>query len=188
MTIHRDVLLVASPGLTQFMRLASWAGSGWVLWPAGVLLVALLARAGRVRDAILFAIAVAGANLVDESMKLLFQRARPQPYFGYPLPGNYSFPSGHAFVSCCFFLCLAEILVRDRWPLAWKSGTWLAASMVTLTIGASRVYLGVHYPTDVLGGFAGAILWTTAIRVAHHKWRGRRERNELRGGERTEGV
>ena len=175
----------AHPLLTQFMWFASWVGSGWVLWPFGMLLAALLDRAGRRRDAALFALAVVGANLINEEMKLLFHRVRPAPWFGYPLPGTYSFPSGHAFVSCCFFLCLAEVLVRDTWPLPWKAATWLAASACTLTIGLSRVYLGVHYPTDVLGGFVAAIVWTTVIRVAHHRWQGRRSRvlaeGEIRG-------
>ena len=158
----------AHPGLTRFMWFASWLGSGWILWPGGALLVGMLDRAGRRRDALLFALAVVGANLINESMKLMFHRPRPEAWFGYPLPGTYSFPSGHAFVSCCFFLCLAEILVRDPWPLPLKAATWMAASATTLTIGLSRIYLGVHYPTDVLAGFAAAIVWTTAIRVAHH--------------------
>jgi len=158
----------AHPRLTQLMWFASWLGSGWVLWPGGALLVGLLDRAGGRRDALLFALAVVGANLINESMKAMFHRPRPEPWFGYPLPSTYSFPSGHAFVSCCFFLCLAEVLIRDRWPLALKAGTWMAASAITLTIGLSRVYLGVHYPTDVLAGFAAAIVWTTVIRVAHH--------------------
>ena len=164
----------AQPWLTQAMRFASWVGGGWVLWPGGILLVVLLHRAGRRRDAMLFALAVVGANLIDETMKLLFHRARPEAWFGYPLPSSYSFPSGHAFVSCCFFFCLAEILVRDSWPPYRNAATWLAASACTLAIGASRVYLGVHYPTDVLAGFAAAIVWMTVIRVAHHEWQGSR--------------
>jgi len=166
--IRSQVHTYAHPGLTQFMWFASWLGSEWVLWPGGMLVVGLLDRAGRRRDALLFALAVVGASLINESMKLLFHRPRPEPWFDYPLPGTYSFPSGHAFVSCCFFLCLAEILIRDRWPLVLKAGTWMAASAITSTIGLSRIYLGVHYPTDVLGGFAAAIVWTTVIRVAHH--------------------
>src|ERR1035438_1105653 len=96
--------------------------------------------------------------------------------FGYPLPSTYSFPSGHAFVSFCFFLCLAEILIRDEWPVAGKVAMWSAALACTLTIGLSRVYLGVHYPTDVLAGYAAGIVWTTLIRVTHHarqRWAGR---------------
>jgi undecaprenyl-diphosphatase len=163
----------AAPWLTVVMKGASFAGGGWVLWPAGVLIAGLLGRAGRRRDAALFAVTVAGANLVSESMKLFFHRPRPEAWFGYPVPSTYSFPSGHAFVSFCFFLCLAEILIRDDWRRADRLAMWGAAVGCTLTIGLSRVYLGVHYPTDVLAGYAAGIAWTTLIRVVHHVWRGR---------------
>ncbi len=167
----------AQPWLTWVMQGASLVGGGWGLWPGGLLIVGLLARAARGRDAALFAVAVVGANLLSEAMKLFFHRARPAPWFGYPLPSTYGFPSGHALVSFCFFLCLAEILIRAEWPLAGKVAMWSAALAFTLTVGLSRVYLGVHYPTDVLAGYAAGIVWTTLIRVAHHIWQGRGKRN-----------
>jgi len=166
--IHR----CARPWLTLVMRAASQAGGGWVLWPAGAIVVALLSRARRAREAAVLGITVAGANLVDESMKLIFHRPRPEPWFAYPLPPTYSFPSGHAFVSCCFYLCLAELLTRGEWPPARRVATWIAALGCTLTIGLSRVYLGVHYPTDVLAGYAAAVAWMALIRVARRTTRG----------------
>lgn len=166
----------ARPWLTWLMKAASLVGGGWGLWPGGALMACLLARAGRGREAAQFAFAVVGANLINEGMKLFFHRLRPAPWFGYPLPATYSFPSGHAFVSFCFFLCLAEVMVGDGWPAAAKLATWGAAVSCTLLIGLSRIYLGVHYPTDVLGGFAAGIVWTTALRVAHHIWQRRAER------------
>ena len=111
---------------------------------------------------------------------MFFHRTRPEPWFGYPLPRTYSFPSGHAFVSFCFFLCLAEILIRDEWPITRKLTIWLVAVLCTFTIGLSRVYLGVHYPTDVLAGYAAAIMWTTLIRAAHHVWQGQEGRAVMR--------
>jgi undecaprenyl-diphosphatase len=163
----------ARPWLTWLMKAASFAGGGWGLWPGGALIAAWLARAGRGREAARFGVTVVGANLVDEAMKLFFHRLRPESWFGYPVPFTYSFPSGHAFVSFCFCLCLAEILIGDEWPLAGKVAVWSVALGCTLTIGLSRVYLGVHYPTDVLGGYAAGIAWTTLIRIAHHVWQRR---------------
>lgn len=171
----------ASPWLTALMKFASLVGGGWVLWPAGALMVGLLASAGRGREAFLFGGTVVSANLVNEALKLFFHRQRPLAWFGYPLPGTFSFPSGHAFVSFCFFLCLAEILIREEWSPAHKAALWAAAVACTLTIGLSRVYLGVHYPTDVLGGYAAAILWTTLIRIAHHASQVRSRRTVGRG-------
>jgi undecaprenyl-diphosphatase len=95
---------------------------------------------------------------------LWFQRPRPDVFFG-PQPLNYSFPSGHALVSCCFYLALAEILVRDQWPRVRKLAVWTLAVLLTGAIGLSRVYLGVHYPTDVLGGYAAAIAWLSIVRT-----------------------
>jgi undecaprenyl-diphosphatase len=163
----------AHPWLTPIMKAASFAGGGWVMGPAGVMVVVWLVRAARVLEGVLFAIAVAGANLVGEVMKLFFHRLRPEPWFGYSLPFTYGFPSGHAFVSFCFFLYLAEVLIRAEWPLPSKLVIWSAAVMCTLTIGLSRVYLGVHYPTDVLASYAAAIAWTALLRGAHHVWLGR---------------
>jgi undecaprenyl-diphosphatase len=182
-TAGRDAIhAYARPWLTWVMKAASLAGGGWGLWPGGVLIAAWLARAARGREAARFGVTVVGANLVNEAMKLFFHRPRPEPWFDYPLPFTYSFPSGHAFVSFCFCLCLAEILIREEWPLAGKLAMWSAALGCTLTIGLSRVYLGVHYPTDVLGGYAAGIAWITLIRMAHHVWQGRE-----RGGRATLG-
>src|ERR1035441_1243452 len=72
----------ATPWLTLVMKFASQAGGGWGLWPGGVVVAVWLARAGRRRDIGLFAVAVLGANLVSESMKLFFHRPRPEPWFG----------------------------------------------------------------------------------------------------------
>jgi undecaprenyl-diphosphatase len=163
----------ARPSLTRVMEGASLAGGGWGLWPVGVLVLGLLARVGRGREAAMFAVVVLGANFLNEAMKLFFHRPRPEPWFGYPQPPTYSFPSGHSFVSFCFCLCLAEILMRHGWPLGGKVAIWSAALGSTLTIGLSRVYLGVHYPTDVLGGYVAGIVWITLIQVARHIWQRR---------------
>jgi undecaprenyl-diphosphatase len=158
----------ANPALTAAMKFATQLGGGWFLTPLAVLIVGSMFVAGRRRDAALFTIAVLGANLLNESMKLIFHRPRPIPWFEYPRPGTYSFPSGHSFVSFCFYLSLAEILIQDDWPLSRKMAMWTAAALLTLSIGFSRAYLGVHYPTDVLAGFVAATAWTTLIRIAHH--------------------
>ena len=131
----------------------------------------------------MFVIAVLGANILDEGMKLAFHRTRPVPWFDYPQPPSYSFPSGHSFVSFCFYFSLAEILIRDDWPSGRKVAIWAAAAAMTIAIGFSRAYLGVHYPTDVLAGFVAAIAWTTMIRIAHHTYYRGRQRppiSELR--------
>jgi undecaprenyl-diphosphatase len=165
--LRSAVHLAGSPALTAIMKVVTNLGSGWFLWPVGVLIVIWLERTGRRRDAARLAAAVLGANGIDQALKLLFHRVRPEAYFGYAQPSTYSFPSGHAFVSCCFYLAVAEVLIRPAWPRWKKRVVWTAAVMAIIAIGFSRVYLGVHYPTDVLAGYAGAIAWMTVVRTAH---------------------
>jgi undecaprenyl-diphosphatase len=159
------------PALTEVMKALSVAGSGWFLWPLGMLVTAALARMGRRWDAGWFAIAVLGANALNETMKLLFHRVRPEPFFGYDKPSTFSYPSGHSFVSFCFYLALAEVLARAEWPRGRRTALWLVALLLVAGIGLSRIYLGVHYFTDVVGGYAGAAAWMTGVRFAHRRTR-----------------
>jgi len=154
------------PALTYAMRGITDLGEAVFLVVLGVMVAWRLVSLGRRRQAVFFAIAVLGAEVIDQALKLLFQRPRPDVFFG-PQPLNYSFPSGHALVSCCFYLALAEILIDDQWPRARKLAVWTLAVLLTCLIGLSRVYLGVHYPTDVLGGYAAAIAWLSIVRTGH---------------------
>jgi undecaprenyl-diphosphatase len=172
--IRNAVHARASVDLTVVMRTVTNLGSGWFLWTLGLGVSLWLASAGRRRDAAWFAVAVLGANLLNETMKLGFHRRRPEAYFGYPLPVTYSFPSGHSFVSFCFYMTLAEILIRSHWPRWYKAAIIVVAVMLTLSIGLSRIYLGVHYPSDVAGGYAAAIAWTILVRVINRQWWRRR--------------
>ena len=100
----RDALhSAASPGLTAFFRTVTWLGSELFLVPFGAVVVWRLAVTGRRHAAALFVLAAAGAEVLDEILKLAFHRGRPTSFFDYPLPGTYSFPSGHSMLSACFF-------------------------------------------------------------------------------------
>jgi undecaprenyl-diphosphatase len=155
---------MASSPLTSSMKFITRLGEGWFLWPVGILIVLGLLLANRRHEAAVFGITVIGANILDESLKLLFHRPRPEPFFNHPKPASYSFPSGHAFVSFCFYIALAEILIDPDWGHSRRLSVGILAILLVLAIGFSRVYLGVHYPTDVLAGYAGAIAWTGLVR------------------------
>jgi undecaprenyl-diphosphatase len=165
------------PVLTEIMRSASIWGAPARLSLVAVVLVAGLLLRRRLRDAVLVAVTLLGAGIIDSSLKLLYARVRPAGFFAdYATPTSYSFPSGHTLFATTFFGGLAVLLwPRLRHPAA-RALVWLTCSALILLIGFSRVYLGVHYPSDVLGGLAAGTVWVGAIavgdRIASH-WRPR---------------
>ena len=172
--IRESVHSLASPRLTYVMRGITELGAPRFLVPLAIVLVWRLASTGRHRAAILFVVAAIGGEALDQFLKLVFRRARPEAFFGYAQPLGYSFPSGHSVVSCCFYGVAAAILtVRMRSPLK-RALTWIAAGLLAASIGLSRVYLGVHHPSDVIAGFAAAIIWVTAVRLGYEVWLRRR--------------
>ena len=79
------------------------------------------------------------------------------------MPDSFSFPSGHALFATCFFGGLAVLLSHRLRSRLLQVLIWIVALLLIVLIGASRVYLGVHYPTDVLGGFAVGIVWVVSV-------------------------
>ncbi|HLY91696.1 MAG TPA: phosphatase PAP2 family protein, partial [Candidatus Angelobacter sp.] len=88
-------------------------------------------------------------------------------FFG-SLPNSYSFPSGHALTSLCFYGVMAGLLSARIKSLPWRIVMWTLAVLLIVSIGLSRIYLGVHYPSDVLAGYLAATLWVTGIIVLDH--------------------
>ena len=166
-----------APGLTRWMVLVSQLGGTGL---ASALLVALaaLVLGGWRRAAVWLIITMAGALVLDVGLKYGFHRARPAPFYG-SLPHSYSFPSGHALFSFCFYAMLAG-LINDRVrSLALRIVIWIVAALLILAIGFSRIYLGVHYASDVIAGYLAAALWVSAMIFLD---RLRIHRRELRGG------
>jgi len=163
--IREAVHARSSPPLTAMMRGVSLIGSEVVLVPLGVILVWRLVAAKRRRAAVVFGVAALGAEALDQIMKLLFDRPRPEPFFGLASPITHSFPSGHAMVSCCFFGVLAMILAAREPSRARRISIFAAAAILVALMGFSRVYLGFHYPTDVLAGYAAAVVWLAVVRA-----------------------
>ena len=89
---------------------------------------------------------------------------RPDPFF-MPKPSTYSFPSGHALISLCFYGLLAGTLTHDMRSKWHRVLVWCAAAVLITLIGLSRVYLGVHWPSDVIAGYAAALIWMGAVRM-----------------------
>jgi undecaprenyl-diphosphatase len=149
----------ATPPATHVLFAITMLGSGWVMIPLAALVVWFVPGGRR------FAISVLIAELASDLLKVAFYRPRPTVFFGLPPADTYSFPSGHAFVATVCYGMLAELLMA-RYP-AHRRGIAAIAVLVALTIGFSRVYLGYHYPTDVLGGWLCAIAWLALSGAPH---------------------
>lgn len=157
--LHR----LASPSLTRVMVALSLYGGPRGLVPLGLVLALAFQFRKWHRGALLVLITMAGAGLLNLLLKDVFARPRPTAYFDYPLPSSNSFPSGHAFFAASFFGGLAALVTGRIRSRALRIVVWVTAAGLSLLVGLSRVYLGVHYPSDVLAGYAAAIIWVSAV-------------------------
>ena len=110
-------------------------------------------------QAVLVVAATLGGLLVSHLLKDLYDRPRPELVPHLVPVSTASFPSGHAMLSAVVYLTLGALLARlvDAWWV--KLYVIVAALGLTGLVGLSRVYLGVHYPTDVLAGWAAGLSW-----------------------------
>lgn len=150
---------MASAGYDQLFIGMSALGYLYGVVPADVLLVLGLAISRRYRAGLFAGVAVTGSALLNLVAKHAFARARPSLWESIAPETSYSFPSGHAMGS----MTLACVVVLLCWPTRWR---WLAAAVAAgfvILVGLSRIYLGVHYPSDILAGWAAALVWTVAV-------------------------
>jgi len=160
--VRNAIHQVSTPGLTLLMHAFSVLGSVAVITVLSLSAVCAFVCLHRSRTAALLAITMLGVGVLDITLKHAFHRDRPVAFFGMS-PSSYSFPSGHALGSLCFYGVLAAILsarVRGR---GVRLCIWSAAVVLIAMIGLSRVYLGVHYPSDVIAGYCAAAVWGGTI-------------------------
>lgn len=132
--------------------------------------------------AVLLVVTMAGAAVLVEVLKVSIHRARPVPYFGIIAPHSFSYPSGHALFSFAFFATLAALATARIRALWARIIIWALAVALIGLIGLSRIYLGVHYPTDVIAGYVTAFIWVMAVARADRYYSGRRTERLHWGG------
>jgi len=163
----------ASLRLTFAMRGFTHLGSSIFWAPLGIFLVWRLAARRQRQAAVLLALAALGGEAWQQGLKLLFRRPRPEAFFGLAQPETYSFPSGHSMASGCFYGSLALIAASQARSGARRWAIWAGAVALIGVVGFSRIYLGMHYPTDVLGGYLAALAWLAILRAALAPYRDR---------------
>jgi undecaprenyl-diphosphatase len=168
----------SSDQLTAIMKFLTFFGSSLVMAPLAILILAICYIRREFHVLEILAATFAGAVVLELLLKVIFQRPRPVPFFDLPQPATYSFPSGHALFSFCFFAGLAVVVSSRLARPAAKIALWFFAFVLIFGIGFSRVYLGVHYPSDVLAGYAAGIVWVATLQFAVdlHRRHAERER------------
>lgn len=147
-----------SPQLDRFMRALTWLGSLRVLLPMTGLGAWLLYRRGRRGDAGFLVLAVSSSAALGHVVKLWVARPRPDLFPpAIPLPEDWSYPSNHAMQAAAAALALWLLAGRSRAALALLFGG------VVLAVGFSRIYLQVHYPSDVVAGTLAAGFWVAGL-------------------------
>lgn len=149
----------------------AWFEAMWqdltALGSAAVLTLVTLGCAGYLlmrrcsRTLLVLAVVVGGGVVLTFGMKAFFDRPRPEYASGLPHIMTASFPSGHSMLSAVVYMTLAVLLARTSSELRFQIYFISVGLIVTLLIGFSRVYLGAHYPTDVLAGWSGGLTWAS---------------------------
>lgn len=154
-----DLHHLATPGLDRLMLGLSLLGyqAGVVPVDLAVALWLLLRR--HLRAALFFMLAVGGAGLLNQLTKWLFGRDRPKLWPSLAPEATFSFPSGHAMGS----IALVTALVILLWSTHWRYPMLVIGSLFVLLVGVSRLYLGVHYPSDVLAGWVASFAWVMGL-------------------------
>lgn len=156
-----------TPGLTALARAMAEIGGVRILPVLTLALALLLALRHRRPQGMFLVSSVLGATLLNVAAKAAFQRARPDTLGAVLTEPGFSFPSGHAMANTAF----AAALVLIFWPTRWRWPVTVAALLWAVGICASRNYLGVHYPTDVLVGFLSSVAWVAGLySVMSRRW------------------
>ena len=133
---------------------------------AGLTAIAMF-RKGRANDAWTVIVSTGGAMAINTILKNVFQRQRPvEMARRIALPDSHSFPSGHSLLSAATYPIIAHHLVQDS-PIATQGLVHTLAGAIILSVGFSRIYFGVHFPSDVLGGFAAGFGWLGLTSLTH---------------------
>jgi len=153
----------ASESLTALMRFITMLGSTlfFTFLCAGVFVICIIKNLKRA--AVLLTTTMVGAVILNFVLKVSFARVRPVPVFDTPLPDSYSFPSGHALYAACCYGVLAWLAAAQIENKSLRLLIWSLAVSLALLIGLSRIYLGVHYPSDVIAGYAAAVVWILTV-------------------------
>ncbi len=150
---HRSV------SLTNFFLLVTFFGKGVIVTCIGIIFSLYLFYKKQTRYIFPFFVTLAGSGLTVSIIKLLVHRARPANDVAYYTENSFSFPSGHSSASVALYGYIAYYFIRKLLTQGKRSVVGCVAVIMILLIGLSRLYLGVHYFSDVVGGYIVGMIW-----------------------------
>lgn len=160
-TIISAVQGLEAPWLTVIMRFFTWVGSAYVVAPVTLIGILLLYfKLNRHAQAYLLTVVIVGTVTLNGLLKIYFKRERPEIHRILDANG-FSFPSGHTMMAFSLYAILGYIIWRNVKTRAGRFIIVLLATVMTVLIGGSRIYLGVHFPSDIVGGLLASGLWVT---------------------------
>ena len=167
MALMDAVHKIDTPAANQILHAVTQLGSHWAIGTAAGVTALLMLRKGRRHDAATVVVSTAGAMAINTLLKNIFRRRRPQELARrIKLPKSHSFPSGHSLLSAATYPIVAHHLV-ERHSLPVQALAHTMAGLIIISVGFSRVYFGVHFPSDVLGGFAAGFGWLGLTSLSH---------------------
>ena len=143
----------------NIMKKITYLGSVYFFLPIGLIIFVLMLKNKNIKGTLLLIFSTLGSYGLNSILKNIFLRSRPLKYFLIE-QGGYSFPSGHAMVSLTFYTTMTYLLTNKSEKREVKAILWFINIIIIFLIGFSRVYLGVHWPSDVLMGFAIGLVFT----------------------------
>lgn len=158
-SVLRAVAQLHSDAVTTVMRALTFFGGFLGVAPLSLALAGALVVLRRRRDALFVIIVVGGAGILQYAAKLIFARPRPSVFPALVDVSTSSYPSGHAVTSASLGLALMVVC----WNTRWRWPAIVAGAAFAFGVTFTRLYLGVHYPSDLLAGWCLAVAWATAV-------------------------
>jgi undecaprenyl-diphosphatase len=161
--VHR----IDHPATHNVLHASTQLGSHLAIGTAATVTALMMIKRGRKHDAWTVVVSTGGAMAINTILKNIFRRQRPiEMARRIKLPRSHSFPSGHSLLSAATYPIVTHHLVEDQ-SLAVQAFAHTLTGMIVLSVGFSRVYFGVHFPSDVLGGFAAGFGWLGLTSLSH---------------------
>lgn len=178
-SVHNALRAGATPGWDRGVGVLTGLGGTWFIVTVSAVLVGALAAGKRYLDAATLLAVQVGCLLLQLVLKAVFAFPRPDTIPGIDWPTSYSFPSGHSLQSVGLYGSLAALLVAHGPRVPWRWAGAVALALVAAFVCWSRLYLGVHWLTDVIGGVLAGVVWVSVCLVVRANVRARANRRAV---------